>query len=358
MKEQPNLLRKFKTEELDRELIARGAQTLAEKGFQFRDKEGTPARHDIMKQIEQLYKTSFASPRLKPLEHVNLRDLIVSLLQGAENCRGAHGIDNRIDLYKINDENVKRNAACIAAVCMYNDIIDSGEGFSTLRVKNYGKTFGLCNHEPFYDQPVAAGPMCTGFLVKEDVIATAGHFANEKNVKTLRVVFGYKMIDGATPVTEISNENIYRGVGFVERSYCRTQDGKDWALVKLDRSVVGRYPVTLSQNTIPVEKPLYILGYPLGLPIKYASNASVRTIKKNSFTADLDVFSGNSGSPVFSAESHDLVGMVIHGDRHDFRWTGQCWITIIYPTIDTASSLLKLPRCSKVSVFSKTLKKL
>ncbi|NIO81255.1 MAG: hypothetical protein GTN68_11940, partial [Candidatus Aminicenantes bacterium] len=47
------LLHECSVKELDRELIARGAQIPDEKQFNFRDKEGTPERDNIMTQVKK-----------------------------------------------------------------------------------------------------------------------------------------------------------------------------------------------------------------------------------------------------------------------------------------------------------------
>lgn len=61
------------------------------------------------------------------------------------------------------------------------------------------------------EKPISAGPLCAGFLVKEDMIITAAHFVNEKNVINLRIVLGFKMVDATSPVIEVPDNNIYQG---------------------------------------------------------------------------------------------------------------------------------------------------
>lgn len=262
---------------------------------------------------------------------------------------GIWGNDDRMDFYNIPDEKVKKNADCVAAIVKKDNLIDD-KGISTLKVKNYGKNFNLCDIEPFYEQPVAGGPLVTGFLVKEDVIATAAHFAGKSNVTDLRIVFGYKMQNNSAPVITIPNENIYKGVQIIDRVYNQMGKGggSDWALVKLDRKVEGRTILRLSKKHIFCNQSVYVLGYPCGLPLKYAPGASVREIYETYFVADLDVYSGNGGSPVFDSNTHEVIGMVIHGDERDFRWTGRGWLSVVYPNADIAS---KGSRCARIPGF-------
>jgi len=342
-------LHDFSIEELDIELIARGAQTPGEVQFKFKDRNGTPERHAIVVQIKDLYnKASSPNPTLSRISTWELVETLMHKIKENNDIRGIWGIDNRMDFYAISDERIRKNASCVAAICSENDLIHNGEGFSTLEVKNYGKTFNLCDLEPFYNQPIAAGRLCTGFLVKDDVIATAGHCADEKNVTDFRIVFGFKMLGLSTPITWIPNENIYKGVKILHRVYDSKGKGPDWELIKLDRKVEGHTPVKLSEKPIVLDQPVYILGHPCGLSLKYTSGAQVRNINDTCFAADLNVYSGNSGSPVFDCKTHEVIGIVVRGDTQDFRWTGKGWLSVIYPNSDIRS---QEPQCTRVSEF-------
>ncbi len=262
--------------------------------------------------------------------------------------KGIWGIDNRMDFYAITDEKIKKNADSIAAIFLEDNLVKKEKGFSTLKHKNYGKTFNLCDFEPFYNQPIAAGRLCTGFLVKDDMIATAGHCADENSAAELRIVFGFKMLGLSTPVAWIPNENIYKGIKIIHRVYDPKGKGPDWELIKLDRKVEGHAVVKLSEKPIVLDQPVYILGHPCGLPLKYSSGAQVRDITDTCFAADLNVYCGNSGSPVFDCKTHEVIGIVVRGDTQDFRWTGKGWLSVIYPNSDIRS---QEPRCTRVSEF-------
>ena len=346
----------YSVEELDRELVARAAQIPAEKLFKFKDKEGTPQRDDIVEQLRELFDPTTSPPPNQALSHISTGDLIKVLrfkagnvtIQGAN--RGIWYGDDRLDFYEIDDKQVKKSADCVAAVCMKNNLLDTHRGFSLLKVKNFGKAFNLCDSEPFRQQPVVSGHICTGFLVKEDVIATAAHFANENNVTDLRIVFGYIMLDPYTPVIRIPDEKIYKGIEIIKRTYNRRGNQSDWVLVKLDRRVEGQTIATLSGKVIPSQQPVYIIGYPCGLPLKYAPGAKVGDLREAYFGANLDVYSGNSGSPVFNRDTHEVIGMVVRGDNRDFRWSGKGWVSILYPNPGIYS---QGAQCTRVSEFSR-----
>lgn len=338
-------------EKLDKELITRGAQIKIEKRFQLENRERTPEMNAIMAGVRELYDIKKKSSPTKAFNHMSiwsLTKMLVIKIQKLEKVRGIWGEDNRSDFFSIKDEKIKENTNCIAAIFLNVDLIDEGNGFSSIKVKNYGKTFNLCTIEPFYNQPIAAGRLCTGFLVKDDVIATAGHCADEKNIADIRIVFGFKMLGLSTPVTWIPHENIYKGVKIIHRIYDPKGSGSDWELIKLDRKVEGHPVVKFSEKAIYLNQSVYILGHPCGLPLKYASGAKVRKVTDSCFSADLNVYCGNSGSPVFDSKTHEVVGIVVRGDTQDFRWTGKGWLSVIYPNPDIRS---KEPQCTRGSEF-------
>jgi hypothetical protein len=344
----------YSVEELDRELIARGAQIPGEKRFKFDDTMGPPERDTIMRQVKEIYDAARSLSPNEALGHISTGQLVKILLYKTgrieiDDLKGRWGKDDRKDFFEIEDEQVKKNTDCAAAICLEKSLIRINNDLSVLKVKNYGKTFNLANDEPFSRQPIAAGRLCTGFLVEEDIIATAGHFAKEDNVKDLRIIFGFRMEGPSAPVTRVSNRNIYKGVKIIRRVYRSLKDdGSDWALVKLDRKVEGRATAVLSGGGTAYGQSIYVLGHPCGLPLKYAPGACVQYIDEAYFGADLDIYSGNSGSPVFDSVTHEVIGMVVRGDNRDFRWTGRDWISVIYPNSRIPS---KKPQCTRVSEF-------
>jgi V8-like Glu-specific endopeptidase len=217
-----------------------------------------------------------------------------------------------------------------------------------LKVKNYGKSFNLCDSEPFREQPILSGWLCTGVLVKEDIIATAAHCANKKTVRDLRFVFGYHMSNPEKAVKYLHPDNIYKGKEIIGREYTGKNAEPEWTLVKLDRKVEGQVPVALSREDIFYGQQAYVIGYPLGLPLKVAPGAQVCDISKTCFAATLDIYMGNSGSPVFCSETHEVIGIAIHGDTRDFRWTGNGWISVVYPNLQQNT---QGPQCTRVLEF-------
>ncbi|MGD2093072.1 MAG: trypsin-like peptidase domain-containing protein [Candidatus Aminicenantes bacterium] len=341
-------------EDLDRELIARGAQIPQEALFKFDDIEGTPARDAVMARIKELYDSASSlspNPALASIDTWALvRLLIHKLREPLEEVRkkGIWYEDHRIDFNGITDERVKKNLNCVAAIMLKNNLIDEKNGFSTIKVKNYGESFNLYEGEAFRDQPIIAGRVCTGFLVKKDVIATTPFCVNESNLKDLRIVFGYNMLDPYTPVTKVPNENIYNGVKIIYKGFNRRGNKSDWALFQLDREVENQEVAKLSGDDILYNQPVYVIGHPLGLPVKYAPGGKVLDFKDSLFAVDLDVYMGSAGSPVFNYDTHEVIGIVVYDNTQDFRWTGKGWASVIYPSPNKFSIR---PQCTKISEF-------
>jgi hypothetical protein len=74
-----------------------------------------------------------------------------------------------------------------------------------------------------------------------------------------------------------------------------------------------------------------VIGYPLGLPVKIADDAIVRSLGKGFFKANCDTYEGNSGSAVFDdaqlQKGHLLVDGILVRGEDDFARTTPCFIS-------------------------------
>lgn len=266
--------------------------------------------------------------------------------------KGTWYYDKRLDMYEVTDANVLKNSESVSVVWEMEDVIDMENGTVELRVNRFRDTFNLDSLERFSEQPVCAGFSCTGVLVEENIIATAAHFIDETELGKVCFIFGYVMADPETPVTRIPVKNIYYGVEILHSNYNiqgKNAIGSDWALIRLDRNVVGRYIARLSGRPLFIEQSIYSIGHPCGLPLKVAPGGIIERIDRESFTTKLDLYSGTSGSPVFCLETHDLIGIVSACDPIDFKWRGDRCISIVYPDKEIKSNGT---RCTKALGFN------
>jgi hypothetical protein len=240
-----------------------------------------------------------------------------------------YGTDDRQDLFQISDQMILNDVDSVVALFDRNDVVDNGNGTSTLRTLNFGASRNLCAGERFREQPT--GAFCSGFLVAPDVIATAGHCVDANNLADIRFVFGFRMLNATTAQTVISNAEIYRGVNLI--GWQLTANGADWALVRIDRTVMNHRITRIRRaGRIADGQAVHVIGHPSGLPTKVAGGATVRDNQPAPFfVANLDTYGGNSGSPVFNSNTHEVEGVLVRGEA-DFVQSGNCRVSLICPS--------------------------
>lgn len=237
-----------------------------------------------------------------------------------------YGADNRLEVSALAGAKAA-NADATVALVQASQIVAAGKGMSRLVSDSLGVAYNLCPGQRFRSQPTAA--FCSGFLARPDEVVTAGHCVSWANLKSTRFVFGYRVLASGQARTTIADREIYRGVRIVTR---RAEPTRDFAVVRLDRKVVGHAPAEIQgASSLALQTPLYVIGHPSGLPAKFAAGAKV--LGNGSpfyFSANLDTFGGNSGSPVFHAGTHKVVGILVRG-APDYRPKGGCYVANILP---------------------------
>ncbi len=195
--------------------------------------------------------------------------------------------------------------------------------------------YGVCPDERFAGQLVPA--FCSGVLIGPDLVLTAGHCVTEIEPSNARVppgstavVFGfqeplftlpasYGTFAGrkAIPVADYYFPIEYVRVEFQHETWLETFD--DYAILRLDRPVTGRHIAPLrpaSRGPGPAEGgSVHVAGHPLGLPKKFVPPKPVLVSDQamQVFTYRLDLFGGNSGSPVFNSATHEVEGIHVGG---------------------------------------------
>jgi hypothetical protein len=255
-----------------------------------------------------------------------------------------YGPDDRMDILDVTPLDVLKVSESVVALFSSRDVTDNGNGTSTLKTYNFGATYGLCTREPFRNQP--CGGIGTGFLLSEGAIATAGHCVTDATIADTMFVFGFRMISTQTPNGTINKSNIYRGKRILDKKI--VPGGADWAIVELDRAVVGYAALKARKSgRIGDGESVYVLGHPAGLPLKYAGNAVVRDNSPESyFVANLDTYGGNSGSPVINATTHVVEGILVRGE-HDFVKDGNCKVSLPCPNTGCSGE-----ECTRTTEFA------
>jgi V8-like Glu-specific endopeptidase len=239
-----------------------------------------------------------------------------------------YGVDDRQDIYAISDQAMLNDADSVVSLFRSYNINDNGDGTSTLVTERFQDSYGVCDSEPFKDQPT--GAFCSGFLVGPDLIATAGHCVDGYNVTDTLFVFGFRMNDSTTAQTVIDNNEIYRGVSIVGREI--GDNGTDWTLVRPARRATNHAIAQIRREGILTDdQAVHVIGHPCGLPLKVAGGAHCRDNTPSAyFVANLDTYGGNSGSPVFNNDTHQVEGILVRGET-DFVWTNNCAVSNVCP---------------------------
>jgi V8-like Glu-specific endopeptidase len=219
-----------------------------------------------------------------------------------------------MEVFQVPDAAVREVAASTAAMIPSRSLVPQSRGTIRITGKSYGADYNLCQDEPFYSQPTAA--MCSGFLVGDNLLATAGHCIKDTDCANNSFVFGFKMENEQNAAMEVAPDQVYKCKRIVSRELTRQQD---YALVELDRPVVGVRPLRLQQTDARVNDAIIVIGHPSGLPTKVAAGAGVRRLDNGFFVANLDTYGGNSGSAVFNANTLEVVGILVRGEQ-DFAY--------------------------------------
>lgn len=249
--------------------------------------------------------------------------LFLFVTANAENLnqKVIYGDDNRKDIYEVNDSQLLNLADSTVALVDASQFMAKGGGYTNIKAEKYGDAYALCKDEPFYDQPT--GAFCSGFLVNDDTIVTAGHcIRNQESCEDVKFVFGFavkSINDGADTVKE---NDVY---GCKQLIHTEVKgNGADFAVIKLDRKVKNHTPLKLrKKGSLAINEAVTVIGHPAGIPTKIADGAQVRSIENGFFNTNLDTYGGNSGSAVFNSTSGEVEGILVRGAT-DFVFKDGC----------------------------------
>ncbi|MFW5887926.1 MAG: trypsin-like serine peptidase, partial [Bacteriovoracia bacterium] len=207
---------------------------------------------------------------LRNLTFLLILAMSFSVIAKTEDAKVVYGEDDRIEVYEADAmlaDLAKGTAAQISHSALEELVGDL--------VKISGKSLsqrGICSDERFADQMTAA--RCSGFLVGEDLLVTAGHcIRTQSDCDNYSWVFDYKKQRLLTDSVIVKDSSVFRCKKIIEQSLdSYTKD--DYALIRLDRSVEDRRPLEYRTEGKPLPgDPLVVIGHPTGLPTKIAAGA-------------------------------------------------------------------------------------
>jgi len=245
-------------------------------------------------------------------------------------AKSIYGDDNRLDYFEAAPAMRQLSDSVVSLWPSRQVRLEAGE--YKLATMSFGEALNLCPGEKFREQPI--GAFCSGTLVGEDIVMTAGHcITDEAKCADTKFVFGYNIDkEGGSARTSVTAKDLYGckriiardldkqasgliGTGFAILNALLNRAGPDYALVQLDRKVEGRKPLPVNRNKdLKAGNRIFVIGHPVGLPLKVAGDAGVRDAgSKAFFLTDLDTFGGNSGSAVFNAATNKIEGILVRG---------------------------------------------
>jgi len=272
--------------------------------------------------------------------------LLAAPLAANAASKAVYGVDDRKDYFEVSRE---RQTLADSVVSLWDrskvSQYQSGDYLLSARPfaeKIFNREGGkLCPSERFREQPI--GAECSGTLVGEDLVMTAGHCINaQHDCDEMAVVFDFNIKSrGGTAPSQVPSSSVYFCKSVVTARYeevspvAETRDSRlmDYAIIKLDRKVTGRKPLLIDRKGgLAAGSQLFAIGHPVGLPAKIADGASVLSFRPEDpcYETDLDTYGGNSGSGVFNAGTGLLEGILVRG-REDFIKTPEgCYVSQVY----------------------------
>ncbi len=237
--------------------------------------------------------------------------LSTQLMASSNGVKVIYGEDNRVDVFESkNSAFVELSKSTAAMISASNLKSKNGE------IEVSGRTLkerGVCASERFSNQ--ISGANCSGFLVSEDVLVTAGHcIKTEADCKSYKWVFDFKVENADQKNVTVPQDSVFSCSKIISRSLdSMTKD--DYAVIQLDRKVTDRRPLTFRKSgKISKGTDIVVIGHPTGIPTKIADGAKVRDLKGKYFVANLDTYGGNSGSAVFNVKTSEVEGILVRGD--------------------------------------------
>lgn len=260
------------------------------------------------------------------MKHIFFTVLMTVPLIGIAKMSIIYGEDNRVDLFEVKDIKVKSLGKSIAARIPNSSMQElSGDSYRIFNIvlsDEWGPN--VCVDQKFSEQPSASD--CSGFLVGEDLLVTAGHCVLDQGqvVKSPSMtngcqnnswIFDFKLdAPGklALNFDDVPKASVYHCSEVINGAYL---EDDDFALIRLSKKTTGRAALKLNmEKSIKVDQAIFVMGYPSGLPLKHAGGAKVFSTHDSYFSTNLDTFGGNSGSPVFNEKTLEVEGILVRGD--------------------------------------------
>jgi hypothetical protein len=237
-----------------------------------------------------------------------------------------HGHDDRREWFEVEDARLRElTERSVTAIVTERHLDASDPADVKLVAPTLAESQGLCEGERFAEQPTAAH--CSGTLIGDDLVMTAGHCVADWSCESLRFVFGYYYAEPGK-LARITADDVFACAEIVARFDGTADVGElDHAIVRLDRAAAPRFTPVPVRGAAPLEEgaPLTVISFGSGLPAKIDAGATVVDAREDAldfYAIDSDTFVHSSGGGVFDREGKELVGIVVRGPT-DYEETAE-----------------------------------
>lgn len=237
-------------------------------------------------------------------------------------AKAIYGADNRLDWYNSPGLTKDYWARATLALIPTNNLVLDDDRYK-IRASTYKESVNLCPGQPFADQPAAA--FCSGFLVAEDLVVTAGHCVrDEADCSGVNFVFDFAKTEADQTEFSVPVSSVYS----CDQVVVSSTGAEDFAVVRLDRAVVDRTPLNVRRGgSLRRGDQVMLVGHPMGLPSKIADGGFVQRVGET-IEASVDAFAANSGSVILNSISGLVEGILVAGEV-DFVYRDGCRVEAV-----------------------------
>ncbi len=223
-----------------------------------------------------------------------------------------YGIDDREFISSSSSKDIQLLSQSVALI-VSSDLVSGNFLRTTIKGASMQEELKVCADERFSTKTTLPG--CTGFMVGKDLMASAGHcFMTEEDCANRKIIFDVDTKKQSSKGYAVFTSNVFECKEIISQQ----MDGdKDYVVIRLKRAPKNRPALKLNtKGKIADEARVFMIGHPFGMPLMHSKKAAVAgNSSETIFTAGLDSFIGNSGSPVINAKTLEVEGILISGQE-------------------------------------------